>query len=225
MAKKYVKIFENGSDDLYLRATALYDAENDTNIDNVSVLGKFTETDEKVYFNNDPIITSSDLATVATSGSYNDLSDKPTIPTVPSLAKVATSGSYNDLSEKPTIPTSLPASNVTDTYSSTGTAPVSGKAVASAISGKADKASITAGTVGTSSATSGSSLAVPYVTVNAQGIVTGYGTHTHTVSGFSTTDTKVTSAGSTLTTITASTSDITANTTTLATGQLYVVYE
>lgn len=52
------------------------------------------------------------------------------------------------------------------------------------ISGKADKASITAGTAGTSSATSGASLSVPYVTMNAQGIVTGYGTHTHTVTGF-----------------------------------------
>ena len=64
------------------------------------------------------------------------------------------------------------------------------------ISGKADKASITAGTAGTSSATSGSTLAVPYVTMNAQGIVTGYGTHTHTITGFSTTDTKNT-AGTT----------------------------
>lgn len=45
-------------------------------------------------------------------------------------------------------------------------------------------ASITAGTSGTSSATSGSSLAVPYITVNSQGIVTAYGTHTHTISGF-----------------------------------------
>ena len=42
---------------------------------------------------------SSNLATVATSGSYNDLNDKPT------LATVATSGSYNDLIDKPTIPT------------------------------------------------------------------------------------------------------------------------
>lgn len=40
------------------------------------------------------------------------------------------------------IPTSLPASNVTDTYSSTGTAPVSGKAVASAISGKANSSDL-----------------------------------------------------------------------------------
>lgn len=63
------------------------------------------------------------LATVATSGSYNDLSNKPTIPAAqvpsdwnatsgvarilnkPSLASVATSGNYNDLSNKPTIPT------------------------------------------------------------------------------------------------------------------------
>lgn len=55
-----------------------------------------------------------DLATVATSGSYNDLSNKPSLSTVatsgnysdlsgrPSLATVATSGSYNDLSNKPT---------------------------------------------------------------------------------------------------------------------------
>ena len=41
----------------------------------------------------------SSLATVATSGSYNDLLNKPT------LATVAISGSYNDLSNKPTIPT------------------------------------------------------------------------------------------------------------------------
>ena len=64
------------------------------------------------------------LATVATSGSYDDLSDKPTIPAAqvqsnwaqttttavdyiknkPALSTVATSGSYNDLGDKPTIP-------------------------------------------------------------------------------------------------------------------------
>lgn len=68
---------------------------------------------------------SSSLAAVATSGSYNDLTNKPTIPTVPTqtsafinngsdgmsvyveadeLATIATSGSYNDLLNKPTIP-------------------------------------------------------------------------------------------------------------------------
>jgi Major tropism determinant N-terminal domain len=41
------------------------------------------------------------LSTVATSGSYADLTNKPTLPT---LATVATSGSYNDLISTPTIP-------------------------------------------------------------------------------------------------------------------------
>ena len=56
------------------------------------------------------------LSNVATSGDYNDLSNKPTIPSqyehpsthpasmIEGLASVATSGSYNDLSNKPTIP-------------------------------------------------------------------------------------------------------------------------
>ena len=66
-----------------------------------------------------------DLATVATSGSYDDLIDKPSIPSAqvnadwdaatgvaqilnkPTLATVATSGSYADLSNKPTIPTKV----------------------------------------------------------------------------------------------------------------------
>ena len=43
---------------------------------------------------------------------------------------------------------------------------------------------INAGTVGTNSATSGSSLSVPYVTYDAQGHITATGTHTHTVTGF-----------------------------------------
>ena len=66
---------------------------------------------------------SADLATVATTGDYDDLLNKPSIPAAqvnsdwnavsgvaqilnkPSLASVATSGSYSDLSNKPTIPT------------------------------------------------------------------------------------------------------------------------
>ena len=35
-----------------------------------------------VTINNNPVVTSNQLATVATSGSYNDLTNKPTIPTV-----------------------------------------------------------------------------------------------------------------------------------------------
>ena len=49
----------------------------------------------------------SDLATVATTGDYDDLTNKP------SLATVATSGSYNDLTNKPTIPS---VSGVTSYY-------------------------------------------------------------------------------------------------------------
>ena len=63
---------------------------------------------------------SSSLSTVATTGSYNDLSNKPTIPNKvselqndsgyvagSSLATVATTGSYTDLTNKPAIPTKV----------------------------------------------------------------------------------------------------------------------
>ena len=87
----------------------------------VNVQADWTEADNTAdsYIQNKP-----NLATVATSGSYNDLSNKPSIPAAqvqadwseaddsavdfiknkPNLATVATSGSYNDLSNKPTIP-------------------------------------------------------------------------------------------------------------------------
>ena len=88
--------------------------------------------------NDSNFVASGDLATVATSGSYNDLSNKPTIPAAqvqsnwtqttttavdyiknkPTLAAVATSGSYNDLSNKPTIPT---VNNATLTIQKNGT--------------------------------------------------------------------------------------------------------
>lgn len=88
----------------------------------------------------------SSLATVATSGSYTDLSNKPTIPADTNdltngagfitasdiegkadsadLATVATSGSYDDLTDKPTIPddvtlTKLTGSDITSGYLST----------------------------------------------------------------------------------------------------------
>jgi hypothetical protein len=44
------------------------------------------------------------LATVATTGDYDDLLNKPVIPIVPELASVATSGDYDDLLNKPAIP-------------------------------------------------------------------------------------------------------------------------
>ena len=83
------------------------------------VQSDWTETDDQsmAYIKNKP-----ELSSVATSGSYNDLTDKPTIPepqvnsdwnsesgvsqilNKPTLSIVATSGSYNDLLNKPTIP-------------------------------------------------------------------------------------------------------------------------
>lgn len=58
---------------------------------------------------------------------------------------------------------------------------------------------ISAGTAGTSSATSGSTLSVPYVTYDKHGHITAAGTHTHTITGFATEDTKVTNTLATTT--------------------------
>ena len=49
------------------------------------------------------------------------------------------------------------------------------------LGGSFNTASITSGTAGTSSATNGYTLSVPYVEMNQYGIVTEYGSHTHTV--------------------------------------------
>ena len=87
------------------------------------------------------ILNKPSLATVATSGSYTDLSNTPTIPAAqvnsdwnavsgvaqilnkPTLATVATSGSYTDLSDKPTIPSYYPVQWVEDSVSGWPTNP------------------------------------------------------------------------------------------------------
>ena len=81
-----------------------------------------------------------------------------------------------------TIAKSVPANAVfTDTKYTAGTGlSLSGTTLNHA-------SSITAGTAGTKSATSGATLAVPYVTYNASGHVTAAGTHTHTITGFAAT--------------------------------------
>ena len=67
------------------------------------------------------------------------------------LAAVATSGSYNDLSDKPTIP---PAVTIDSTITEGGTNPVTGGAIYTALAGKADAShtqaagTITSGTLG-----------------------------------------------------------------------------
>ena len=72
-------------------------------------------------------------------------------------------------------------SKIANGYLANSSITINGSAVS--LGSSFNTGSITAGTAGTSSATSGYTLAVPYVTMNKYGIVTGYGTHTHTVSG------------------------------------------
>ena len=91
--------------------------------------------------NDSGFVTSSDLATVATTGSYTDLTNTPSIPAAqvnsdwnstsgvseilnkPTLATVATSGSYNDLSNTPAIPVNsdFSLSGLSDTAISSAT--------------------------------------------------------------------------------------------------------
>lgn len=88
-----------------------------------------------------------DLATVATTGDYDDLLNKPSIPAAqvnsdwnaisgvaqilnkPSLAAVATSGAYSDLTGTPTIPTVPTISTDIDTDKASDTKTASPKAV------------------------------------------------------------------------------------------------
>jgi hypothetical protein len=81
-----------------------------SNVDNTSDLNKPISAAQSSI--NSLKANISSLATVATSGDYADLTNKPTTPTATSLglADVATSGSYNDLSDKPTISTATKAS-------------------------------------------------------------------------------------------------------------------
>ena len=77
-----------------------------------------------------------DLATVATTGAYSDLSGTPDLSGYvqsSSLATVATTGDYDDLTNKPTIPAAVTVDQV---YDSASANPQSGVAVASAVSGK-----------------------------------------------------------------------------------------
>ena len=55
--------------------------------------------------------------------------------------------------------------------------------------------SITAGTIGSSSASQGSTIDIPYATYDSNGHVTGAGTHTHTITGFSTATNLVNGSG------------------------------
>ena len=98
--------------------------------------------DEKARTDLSKKVDVSSLAPVATSGSYNDLSDSPNFADVaisgnyndltnkPNLSTVATSGNYNDLSDKPTVDEDItPTSNN----------PVTSSAIYNALNQKSDK--------------------------------------------------------------------------------------
>ncbi|MBQ8132491.1 MAG: hypothetical protein IJ193_08370, partial [Bacilli bacterium] len=71
-------------------------------------------------------------------------------------------------------------SKIANTYLANSTITINGKSTS--LGESFNTASITSGTAGTSSATSGLSISIPYVTLNAYGIATAYGTHTHSIS-------------------------------------------
>ena len=94
----------------------------DAKADTSSIPDAQVQTDWTATTGKAVILHKPSLATVATSGSYDDLADKPsipsisglattvelqavadTIPTVPTLATVATSGSYDDLVDVPPV--------------------------------------------------------------------------------------------------------------------------
>ena len=83
-----------------------------------------SDSSDPSYIQNKPDLSiyaeSADLATVATTGSYDDLTDKPDLSVYAessSLATVATTGSYDDLTDKPTIPAAQIQSDWTESDS------------------------------------------------------------------------------------------------------------
>jgi len=144
---EFVINVHEGSDDneyLYLNVNDfvdIYEGDNSTIVvsNNVISVKANVFADKSHTHTKSQITDFPTLATVATSGSYADLSNKPTIPSdvsdltdtnntqftpkshthtkseitnFPTLANVATSGSYNDLSNKPSIPADV--SDLTD---------------------------------------------------------------------------------------------------------------
>lgn len=131
----------------------LYFIIND-NLSEISSVG-FDATNKKFYYedmdgNKTDIVTvtvlknSLGLHTVATSGSYNDLDNKPKINNVTLSGNQTTSTlgiSYNDLSNQPTIP------QLVSTYSSSDeTKAITGKGVASALSNYVPRTTTVTGT-------------------------------------------------------------------------------
>lgn len=93
--------------------------------------------------------------------------------------------------------TSVSYSNGVVTISATNYTPGTGLTLSGTTLNHSNSVSGGAGTIGVSTATTGSTLEVPWATYDAQGHITGKGTHTHTISGFATENNKVTQTNTT----------------------------
>ena len=103
--KPDLSVYAESSDLATVATTGSYnDLQDKPSIPAAQIQSDWTESDSssKAYIQHKPDLSvyaqSADLATVATTGDYADLSNKP------SLATVATTGDYADLSNKPSIP-------------------------------------------------------------------------------------------------------------------------
>lgn len=138
-------------------------------------------------------ITSSGVANIVTNTAYNASSNK-----IATMSDLLSSGANTDLSnltatgeahfQKPLVSgTNIKTINNTSLLGS-GDISVGSYSAGTGLSLSGTtfnhSNSVTAGTIGTSSATSGSTISVPYANYDAQGHITGKGTHTHTVTGF-----------------------------------------
>ena len=134
---------------------SLYAPEFQTEINDSTKSDHTTWSSDKIDTELSSKVDTSSLAIVATTGSYTDLSNKPTIPTKvselqndsgyvasSSLAAVATTGSYTDLSNKPTIPTKV-SELQNDSGYITGTNYYTKTEVDTALSDKANASALT----------------------------------------------------------------------------------
>lgn len=83
---------------------------------------------DKFGIDYDKLLNKPNLSTVATTGDYEDLLNKPDFPDFPDLSTVATTGSYNDLIDKPTTLSGYGITNadVAGTLNATGRATLNG---------------------------------------------------------------------------------------------------
>ena len=161
---------------LYDRIVALEGAS--VNI-SVNVTGSGNAVTNGSY--NNGVITLTKGATFLTSVAFADLTAHPTTLAGYGITDAKIQNGVITLGGNTITPmTSIGTGTVTNAMLANSAITINGSSTA--LGGSFATADITAGTAGTSEATSGLSIAIPYVTLNQYGIVTAYGTHTHSIS-------------------------------------------